>query len=584
MSFVQAALLILLGGMLVLFALERLRIEVVAIIGLFAGYALGLYPREAIFSGFSSPVTITVIEILLIVQVLARTRIVDALTDRLIAAEQRSFATIAALAGATAFISIFMNNIGAYALALPAALRLGELPATSRRQLLMPVSFAALLGGLVSLIGTPANLLVSRALEKQTGKGFHFFDFAYVGLPVAVVGVLLLAVLLPRLFPPEPVSTDETPDRLSQARSFIAERRVPAGSPLVGLPLERLPGAFGLEAYAVIREERFVFGERGKIAIGANDLLVLEAAENTLRDLDASGALASEQRIDAIKPDLSRSEAVIMPESTLVGSRIRSLDVFHSRGVAVTGLSTRSRRIEGRFADLRLSIGDILLLEGPHGAISDALEECECLPLASHDTRPPRHRSWLPIGLFAGGILSTALGLTPPEISFAGVILAMALVNLIQLRQALSDIDWPIIIMLAAMIPLGAAVATTGTADMLATSLGAYLPVDRPGVGVALVLFLGVAITPFVNNAAVAIILAPVAFELAAKAGHPPQAYLIAVAIGASVDFLTPFGHHNNTLTMSIGPYRFVDFLRAGLPLTLVSYGLALALIYLVWL
>jgi len=583
MSFEQAALLTLLAGMLVLFAIERFRIEVVAIAGLLAGYALGLYPREAIFSGFASPVTITVVEILVIVQVLARTRLVGTFADRLIAAEPRSFTTIAVLGGATAFISVFMNNIGAYALALPAALRLGTLPATSRRQLLMPISFSALLGGLVSLIGTPANLLISQALAKETGQGFHFFDFAYVGLPVAAAGVLLLAVLLPRLFPPDAEGSDD-PAGEAPPRRFIVERMVPPGSPLVGLALSALSSAFDIEAHSILRSGRFVFGAREKIAIDANDILVAEAADSTFIELAASGALAPEPTATPAAAPSARSEAVVMPESTLVGSRIRSLEVFQSRGVAITGLSTRSSRIEGRFADLRLSIGDILQLEGPRRAIADALEECECLPLAAQDSRPARHRSFLPVGLFVAGILVSAFGLAPPDISFAGVLLAMALLNLIQLRQALSEIDWPIVIMLAAMLPLGAAVATTGTAEMLASSLGAWVPVERAAAGVALILFLGVAITPFVNNATVAIMLTPVAFELAAKAGHTPQAYLIAVALGASLDFLTPFGHHNNTLTMSIGPYRFTDFIRAGLPLTLVSYGLGLALICLVWL
>lgn len=580
MSFEQAALLTLLSGMLILFAFERFRIEVVAIAGLLAGYALGLYPREAIFSGFASPVTITVIEILLIVQVLARTRAVSAFADRLINAEPKTFATVAALAGVTAFISIFMNNIGAYAITLPAALRLGAQPAMSRRQLLMPISFAALLGGLVSLIGTPANLLVSQALAKETGKGFHFFDFAYVGLPVAVAGVLLLALIVPRLFPPDP----EVVPQPSSSRRFVAERRVPAGSPLVGLPLDRLQSAFGLEPHSVVREGRFVFGAREKIALDANDILVAQALDAAFFELDASGHLVAHAQPTPVGPEGVQSEAVVMPESTLVGSRIHSLDVFYSRGIAVTAISVRSPRIEGRLGDVRLSIGDILQLAGPRQAILDALEECECLPLATNHSSPPQPRSWLPFGLFAAGILSSALGLTSPEISFAGVILVMALLNLIQLRQALSDIDWPIIIMLGAMLPLGAAVASTGTANMLATSLSAYLPVARAEVGVALVLFLGVAITPFVNNATVAIMLTPVAFELAAKAGHSPEAYLIAVALGASTDFLTPFGHHNNTLTMSIGPYRFGDFLRAGLPLTVVSYGLGLLLITLVWL
>ena len=585
MSLQQGFLLGLLALMMVLFTLERLRTEVVAIAGLLAGYALGLYPAEAVFSGFASPVVITVVEILLIVQVLARAEIFGWLTGRLVAAEASAFTVVAALAGATAFLSVFMNNIGAFAIALPAALRIGDRTPQSHRRLIMPISFAALLGGLVSLIGTPANLIVSRALQEKTGHGFAFFDFAYVGLPVAAAGVVFLAFLVPRLFAPNPAARlEERSDAPTADRRFIFERRIPRASALVGLSPPRLRTAFGLETYAVIRDGRFVFAAADKIVTAAGDILLAEASEAVLAELERGGLLSGLPHPAASSGEFARGDAVIMPESTLVGSRIRSLEVFTSRGVAVTGLAARARRIEGRFEDLRLSIGDILRLEGPRQAIDDALAECDSLLLAPADTPQPSRRARLGALFFAAGIAVSAFGIATPDISFAGVILAMTLANLINLRRAMADINWPIVIMLAAMIPLGAAVATTGTAEMLTAALSARLPVADPAIGVALVLFLGMAITPFVNNATVAIVLTPVAFELAAKAAHAPQPYLIAVAAGASLDFTTPFGHHNNTLTMSIGNYRFVDFLRGGLPLAVFCYGLALALICGIWL
>jgi di/tricarboxylate transporter len=580
MTFEQASLLILLGLMLALFCLDRFRIEVISIAGLLGGYVLGLYPAEGVFSGLASPVVITVIEILLIVQVLARAQLFGALADRLLAADPPSFVIIGALSGLTAFISIFMNNIGAYAIALPVALRIADVTAIPRRQLLIPISFSALLGGLVSLIGTPANLLVSDALLRATGRGFHFFDFAYVGFPVAVVGVILIAAIVRRLFP-RSGEEDAAPGRAID-RQMIAERRVPHGSPLIGQRLADCRRAFGIQPHALIRGSRFVSAAEGTV-IEAGDILLAEGPDVLFDRLSAKGVLMLESHSGAYGSDLIRSEAVVMPQSTLIGSHIQSLDVFRSRGIAIIGLSMRSPRIEGRFDDLTLSIGDILKLEGPKHAIAEALEECECLPLAaSHDHTPPLRSFW-PLLLFACGVLAAATGLLRPEIALAGVILVMALLNFINLRAAIADLNWPIIIMLAAMIPLGTAVATSGTAEMLAGGLGAVVPIERPGFGVALILFLAMAITPFVNNATVAIVLTPIAFELAAKAGHSANAYLIAVAAGASLDFITPFGHHNNTLTMSIGSYRFTDFLRAGWLLTIVSYSLALALIGWFW-
>ncbi|MGR9184612.1 SLC13 family permease [Rhizobium leguminosarum] len=578
--FEQASLLILLLAMLTLFSLDRIRIEVVSIAGLLAGYALGLYPADQIFTGFASPVVITVVEILLIVQVLARARLFDSLAARFAATRPSDFTVIAGTSALAGFMSIFMNNIGAFAITLPVALRLGAALKIPRRQLAMPVSFAALLGGLVSLIGTPANLLVSDALAKATGTGFRFFDFAYDGLPVAIAGILLIAVRVQRLFP-EP---DETPVTTSPgARRVVVERYIPDISPLIGVRLSDCPARFGIKPHALIRGDNFVFGPLDQSVIEPGDVLLAEGADAVFADLAATQALMADAHPHGLQPDFTHVEAVVMPESTLVGSRVRSLEIFHRRGIAVTALSMRAPRIEGRFLDLQLSIGDILTLEGPRPAISEALEESECLPLASTAPAEPALLSWRPFALFACGVAASAAGLRP-DVAFAGVVLVLALLNHLNIRRAMADLNWPIIIMLAAMIPIGQAVASTGAAETIASWLSLVVPITHPLIGMALILFLAMALTPFVNNATVAIVLAPIALEFARAGRHAPDAYLIAVAAGASLDFLTPFGHHNNTLAMGIGGYRFGDFLRAGWPLAVTSYGLALLLTALFWL
>ncbi|MEB3045260.1 SLC13 family permease [Rhizobium mulingense] len=580
MSFEQASLLILLLAMLVLFSFERIRIEVVAVAGLLAGYALGLYPADRIFTGFASPVVITVIEILLIVQVLSRAKLFDNLAARFTAARPSHFKVISGASSLAGFISIFMNNIGAFAITLPVALRLGTALSIPRRQLVMPISFAALLGGLVSLIGTPANLLVSNALARTTGAGFHFFDFAYVGLPVATAGILLITFRIRRLFP-EP---DEARASISHGtRRIVVERRVPDVSPLVRVRLSECRARFGIKPHALIRGNNFVFGPLDQSVIEAGDVLLAEGADAVFVELAATQALIADAHLHGLSPDFASVEAVVMPESTLVGSRVRSLEVFHHRGIAVTALSMRTPRIEGRFLDLQLSIGDILTLEGPRTAIAEALEESECLPLAPTASAEPPLHSWRPFALFACGVAASGAGLHP-EVAFAGVVLILALLNHLNIRQAMADINWPIIIMLAAMIPIGQAVASTGTAEAIAGWLSLVVPISEPLSGIALTLFLAMVLTPFVNNATVAIVLTPMALEFAKTGRHAPDAYLIAVAVGASLDFLTPFGHHNNTLAMGIGGYRFSDFLRAGWPLAVVSYGLALFLLALFWL
>ncbi len=581
MNVEQASLLVLLAAMLVLFSLDRFRIEVVAIGGLLAGFLLKLYPAEAVFSGFASPVVITVVEILLIVQVLAQAKFFDGLAQRFQSAGCPNAAVIAALAGITGFISIFMNNIGAFAIMLPATLRAGTVLQIPRRQLVIPISFAALLGGLVSLIGTPANLLVSDALAKATGTGFRFFDFAYAGLPVAIAGILLVSALAVRLFPENDGDVSAPPPA---ARRIVAEREIPVTSPLVGRRLSDCPERFGLQLHALIRGGNFVFGSLTQSVIAAGDILLAEGADAVFSDLEAEGALAAPLHPNSLQTDFARIEAVVMPESTLIGSRIRSLDVFRNRGVSVSALSMRSPRIEGRFEDLQLSIGDILVLEGTRDAISEALEECECLPLATQPATSSVKGSWRPFAIFAAGVALSAFDLLRPEIAFAAVVFALAVTRFLNIRQAMADINWPIVIMLAAMIPIGSAVATTGTAEVLAHWLSLAVPISMPIAGIALLLFIAMALTPFVNNATVAIVLSPIALEFAAAAHHPPAAYLIVVAAGASLDFLTPFGHHNNTLAMSIGGYRVSDFLRAGGPLALLGYIMTVLIVAAVWL
>ncbi|MBX4927834.1 SLC13 family permease [Rhizobium binae] len=580
MTFEQASLLILLLAMLIFFSFDRIRIELVSIAGLLSGYALGLYPANQIFSGFASPVVITVIEILLIVQVLARARVFDRLAARFAAARPSDFTVIAGASSLAGFISIFMNNIGAFAITLPVALRLGTALTIPRRQLVMPLSFAALLGGLVSLIGTPANLLVSDTLAKATGAGFRFFDFAYVGLPVAIGGILLIAFRIRHLFP----ESDEAPAAISPGtRRIVVERRIPDVSPLIGVRLSDCPTRFGIKPHALIRGDNFVFGPLEQTVVASDDILLAEGADAVFAGLAAMQALVADAHPHGLQPDFTRVEAVVMPESTLVGSRVRSLEVFQSRGVAITALSMRAPRIEGRFLDLQLSIGDIVTLEGPRMAIAEALEESECLPLAQTVAAAPALHSWRPFALFACGVAASAAGLHP-EVAFGGVVLVLALLNHLNIRQAMADLNWPIIIMLAAMIPIGQAVAMTGAAGAIAAWLSLVVPIGHPLSGIALILFLAMALTPFVNNATVAIVLTPIAFEFAKTGRHAPDAYLIAVAVGASLDFLTPFGHHNNTLAMGIGGYRFSDFLRAGWPLAVSSYGLALILLALFWL
>jgi len=574
MTFEQAAILLLFVGQLVIFALDRFRMEVVALTGLFIGVLLGLVPGGGAFSGFANPAFITVVEILLIVPVLGRSGLLEKVAARLPAARLGESGVLAILCFATAGLSAFMNNIGALALMIPVVTSVCQVTRLDSRRMLMPVSFAALLGGLCSVIGTPANLLVSQQLQQQTGQGFAFFDIAYAGVPAALVGLATIIwwthKVLARKFPEEELPT---PSRL-----VVTEIKVVEGSPLASVAVPDFPGCI----HALRRNGRNLLFQRPGTRVEPDDEILLSIDLLVLEEWLSKGfvKLAEVHSAD----DRGRwVEAVVMPESTIVGSHLVTLESFAVRGVTIAAVATQNPRIEGSLADVRLGIGDILYLRGHEKAIREAAEEADILLLQPRVQEPSGEGSWISVGIFSAGVLLTAIGLMPPELAFGLVVLVLAATGALNLRKGLAELDWPILIMLAALIPLGLAVESTGAAAVLAQALLATLPSEHPLLLVAAVLAMAVIATPFVNNASTAIALGPIAVSIAHTASLPLEPFLIAVAIGASLDFLTPIGHHNNTVVMGIVGHRFTDFFRAGWPVTLAAYFTSLAAIWFAW-
>lgn len=577
MSFEQVGIIAILLGMLGCFALERPRIEVTALCGLGLAFLIGIVPAETIFSGISNPAVITVIEILIIVQVIGRTPLIEVLATRIQRLGVGKLRITMALCALTAGISVFVNNIGAYVMVLPIALSVARSTGMDPRQLIMPISFAALLGGLGSIIGTPANLLVSNALSERTGAGFAFFDFAWVGVPVALAGLAVVALWsAPRIagFRIDQVALGAVD------RAVTTEVSITPASPLIGMTPRDLQASHEAQIFAVIRNGQHVFGRPETIHLAAGDLCVIRIAHSRLERMIDAGQLGWTGSIRARE----MAEMVVTPGSLLVGSLPRTAAVFEEFSVTLRAIATRSTRVEGRLSDIRLSVGDILYVEGDRTAILSAVDEAEALLIApARRSTGPSDGSMMPLFFFAAGIACAVSGLVPPEVAFGGTILAMLIGGHLNLRTALADLDWPILIMLAAMIPLGDAVRHTGTADLIAAGIIGFLPGTHELMLSVAMLVVAVIITPFVNNASTAIILAPIALELSARTGAAPEPLLMAVAIGASIDFMTPFGHHNNTLAMSLGGYRFRDFVSAGGPVTVTAFVTAAVAIALFW-
>jgi di/tricarboxylate transporter len=580
-AFAQGAIVLLLLGLIAVFALDRFRIELVALTGLAAGVALGLVPASEVFSGFADPAVITVAEILLIIQALARSRIIDRLTPRLIGSVRGDRMAIALLCCVAGSLSVFMNNIGALALALPIALSLSARLGIPLARMLMPLSFATLLGGLCSLTGTPANLVISQARAGAAGQPFAFFDFAYAGIPVAAIGILFIVAWTPRRF--RAWRPDAARDSGIAQRHLVTEIRLLPSSPFAGRALSAIEADIGGTVFSVIREGKRVFGRPDERDARAGDILVVEIPAAQLEALRGSGAIAvGEDNSD--NGNGVTADVVLMPESIFIGSRVGMLDPLTSRGIRVAAVAPQRRRVEGRLADVQLGIGDILVLKGPDGAMNEVLDEVDLLRLSPRDATLPEANAFIVVALFALGVLVCALRLLPPEVAFGLVVLLLGTTGAFRLREALQKLNWPILVMLAAMIPLGGAVEATGAARILSEALLSLVPPDNPVAAVGAVLFAAVALTPFINNVSTAVILSPIAIAVAQSSALPVEPFLIAVAIGASLDFLTPFGHHNNTLVMGIAGYRFIDFSRLGGPLLGLTFAVALFAIWLFWL
>ena len=567
MTFDQAAIVSLMIALLAAFAIDRFRIEIVAIAGLAAGIALGLVPMGEAFAGFSSPAVITVAEILLIVQVLVRSHLLDLATDRIVRHVSTERGVTATLCVMGAGISVFMNNIGALALLLPFSMSLCRATGTRPGAVLLPLSFATLLGGTCSLIGTPANLVVSGFRAEALGDPFSFFALAAVGLPATLVSLPVLILLGPRLLRGR--GLDAASPAITGPRRFVTEFRVRPNSPLAGQSLAEVEDRLGGFIHAHLRDDRHVFGRREQQEVRSGDLLLVETDVSTAMELHRRRD--AELPVGALGGSVEWVEAVVLPQSTVLGSSAHAIAAFDGAGVEIVALSPQTPRIEGRLGDTRISVGDVVLLHGKAEAIRLALEDTDCLAISPRGLDQPRPQGWATLAVFLLAVTLASFGTVAPEIAFGGAILVLSAGGFLDLRQALPGLNWPVLVMLAAMIPLGAAVEQTGAADVIAAGLLGLIGEAGPLALHAVVLIAALVITPFINNVSTAVALAPIALALARSADLPPDPLLMLVAIGVSIDFLTPFGHHNNTLVMGIGSYRFRDYPRLGLPLMVVA-------------
>ncbi|MFZ2039907.1 MAG: SLC13 family permease [Desulfobacterales bacterium] len=590
-TFDQAVVFAILAATLVLFVWGRWRYDLVAVAALLLVFIAGLVPAEQVFLGFGHPAVVTVAAVLVLSRGLLNAGVVDSLSRSLAQVGSRPMAQVATLTSIVVLCSAFMNNVGALALLMPVAIWMSRQSGRSPSLLLMPLAFGSLMGGLITLIGTPPNIIIAIYRAETGAPAFGMFDFTPVGVGVALAGLVFISLLGWRLTPRR--VGQSAPDELFEIEDYISEVIVPAGAKIVGQTIFHLASAMQKEAETIvvglIRGERHIAAPSWYEVIQAGDILMVEATPDDLKALiDGMGLALAECKGDCKdtlgSDDIRLMEAVITPDSPLPGKTAANLYLRRNFGVNLLAIARRGRRLERRLGQTQFIIGDILLLQGSDESLQTTLKTFKCLPLAERGLRIGQPRQvFLALGIFGAAMLLSALNLVPVQIAFIAAAMIMVATGLVPLGDIYESIDWPIIVLLGAMFPLGHALESTGGARLIAGQL-LLLSGHFPPMAILAVLLVGtMLLSNVVNNAAAAVLMAPIAITLARGMGVSVDPLLMAVAVGSSCAFLTPVGHQSNALVMAPGGYRFGDYWRLGLPLSVLITVVAVPLILYFW-
>jgi di/tricarboxylate transporter len=583
---VEAFFLILL--MLALFASGRLRHDLVGASTLLLGIVLGVVPSHKAFSGFSNPVIIIIASVLVSSRAIAASHLLERWIGALLVRLKSPSLQIGLLAAAVGYLSAFIKNVGTLGIFMPVAIQTARRSGKPRSYYLMPLAFASLIGGTITKIGTSPNLLISSVRHDMGLPPFGLFDFAAVGLPLTTLAILFLAVgwrLLPRR------EGQKSAEEAFSIEKYSTELRVPpagASSDLTVAGLEALAEG-ELSVAAILREgsRRYIPAEDWPLFPGdvlvvlADPTVVTKIVAATGFEIVGSKALeAAEEKTD----EMQVAEVIVTGDSALVGHTPNSMNLRHRFGVNLFAVRTASGASTSRLREHRFEVGDVVLLQGWGKQLAAAIGRLNVLPLADRQLTLGRRLTGLvPLGLLMLALVLVGLRLVDVEVAFFGTAVLVVLLRQLTLKEAYDAIEWPVIVMLGCLIPVGEAVKDTGAAAWLAHWLTA-LAQALPGEGaVALIVGASMLLTPLMHHAAAVLVLGPVAAAVAANLGYRPDPFLMAVALGCACDFLTPVGHQNNTLVMGPGGYRFGDYFRLGLPLSLLVLVVGTPLIVQHW-
>ncbi len=576
---------------LVLFAWGRWRYDLVAMFCLIVAVLLDVVPESKAFLGFGHAAVVTVAAVLILSRGLQNAGVVGLITEQMKRVQFSSFSLLASITIIVTILSAFMNNVGALALMLPITMVAAKEYNIPPARLLMPLAFGSILGGLTTLIGTPPNIIIAAYRAEVTGKEYGMFDFSPVGVPVAIIGIIFIVFIGWRLIPKNRMTKNASLN-LFEIQSYLTEIQVTDESEYIGKPLNELPLFSGQDRTEILGVARPTTSARNvnlNYKIARNDIFIIRADPTEIKPLlDNHGfELLNTATHIYEEPDEHTTmlmEGVITQGSPLVGRDIRYLRRLSGRSVALVGLAREGETVVRRLRGQVFKTGDVMLLQGHEETIDEQFTQLGLLPLANRALELDRTRKvGIALSTFIGAIVLAMTNLVSLPVAFLLAVMVYVLSGIIRVREIYEEIDWAVIVLLAAMIPVGNALETTQTTELMANTLLAWVGNESPVLVLTLVLIVTMLLSSVVNNAATALVMAPIAVAAAESMGVNIDGYLMAVAVGASCAFLTPVGHQSNTLVMGPGGYHFGDYWRMGLPLEILIVAISVPLILWIW-
>lgn len=584
----QALLFGLLTFVFVFLIWGRWRYDLVAFVALLLALLTGVVPKEQAFSGFGHPATVIIALVLIISRGLSNSGVIELLARYVVDAGRKLSSHVGIMAALAAALSAVMNNVAALALLMPVDLQAAKKSKRSPSLSLMPLSFASILGGMITLIGTPPNIIIAEFRGDALGEPYKMFDFAPVGIACAAVGVAYVALIGWRLLPADR-RTKNAAEELFDLADYINEVKVSEDSPIIGKQvreLDALAEKSEVDVVGLVRRGRRVPGLARTTEIKSGDLLVIEASPDSLEE--AIGTLGLEYvgkgKGQMQSANLELSELVVSESSGLAGRTAASVRLLYRYRVALVGVSRQGQKIREKLRSVELKPGDVILLLGDEESLADVTSRLSLLPLADRGQRViQREKVWLAVGIFAVAIAIASTGVVYLPVALGCVVAAYTFFKIVPVRDVYTSVEWPVIVLLGSMIPIGSALQSTGGTALIANGIVDLSAGSSPAIVLLLLVIVTMTLSDVMNNTATAVIAAPIAIEIATRLNVSPDPFLMGVAVAASCAFLTPIGHKNNTLIMGPGGYQFGDYWRMGLPLEIIIVAISVPTILAVW-